>query len=128
MQIDEDMEGLLGDFGMGGDAVVIDAEPEAAATAENGENDAHVEEEDAVPVRVPYTDYLKSPIVELVIGEGEDQTRLNAHQGLLVSSPFFEDICSRFEDDTTVRDTFASGIFGYPVTDCYTDKTNQYVQ
>lgn len=33
--------------------------------------------------------YLKSPIIELVVGSGEEQTLLSAHQNLLVQSSFF---------------------------------------
>ena len=32
--------------------------------------------------------YLKSPIIELVVGEGEEQAVLSAHQALLTLSPF----------------------------------------
>ncbi|KAK4912575.1 hypothetical protein LTR66_014683 [Elasticomyces elasticus] len=59
--------------------------------------------EQDLPPRATFTDYLKSPVVELVIGTSEEQTTLTAHQGLLVRSPFFEQKCAQFADGTTVR-------------------------
>lgn len=40
--------------------------------------------------------YLKSPIVELVIGKAEQLSILSAHQDLLTQSPFFEQKCADF--------------------------------
>jgi hypothetical protein len=40
--------------------------------------------------------YLRSPIVELVIGSGDAQTTLSAHQGLLVQAPYFQAEVDRF--------------------------------
>ncbi|KAL1958090.1 hypothetical protein VTO42DRAFT_5130 [Malbranchea cinnamomea] len=42
--------------------------------------------------------YLKSPIVELVVGRGEDQTVLTAHQAILTSSPFLAKAVEKFTD------------------------------
>jgi hypothetical protein len=36
--------------------------------------------------------YLKSPIVELVVGPSSDATHLFAHEALLAKSPYFADI------------------------------------
>jgi hypothetical protein len=47
-------------------------------------------------------DHLKSPIVELVVGQGDFEIILSAHQALLVQSPFFEDACAHFDADTPV--------------------------
>lgn len=33
--------------------------------------------------------YLKSPMIELLIGNGDAQTQLTAHKALLIKSPFF---------------------------------------
>ncbi|KAK4997591.1 hypothetical protein LTR28_013932, partial [Elasticomyces elasticus] len=72
------------------------------AAGDDGEATSGLEDaERDVPPRVTFTDYLKSPVVELVIGTGEEQTALTAHQGLLVRSPFFEQKCARFADGTT---------------------------
>jgi hypothetical protein len=47
--------------------------------------------------------YLKSPIVKLVIGEGENAVLLYAHQALLARSPFFADAFQHFEENATSR-------------------------
>jgi uncharacterized protein YhfF len=78
---------------------------ETAANATNGENGVAFQDDEenaVVPTRVTFIDHLKSPIVELLIGEGEGQTLLTAHQALLVQSPFFEDACSQFSDNAVV--------------------------
>ncbi|KMU85522.1 hypothetical protein CIHG_03305 [Coccidioides immitis H538.4] len=46
-----------------------------------------------------FLDYLKSPIVELVSGQGDDQTILAAHQGILTSSPYFAELGFQFPED-----------------------------
>ena len=76
-----------------------------ANTATNGENGAAFrddEEEAVIPTRVLFVDHLRSPIVELLVGEGENQALLTAHQALLVQSHFFEDACSQFSDNAVV--------------------------
>ncbi|KAM0697872.1 hypothetical protein Q7P36_002726 [Cladosporium allicinum] len=52
--------------------------------------------EPTITERVGFVDYLRSPIVELVIGQGDAQTTLSAHQGLLVQAPYFQDEVERF--------------------------------
>lgn len=47
--------------------------------------------------------YLRSPIVELVIGSGDVQTTLSAHQGLLVQAPYFQSEIDRFVAGSTRR-------------------------
>ena len=47
--------------------------------------------------------YLRSPIVDLIIGSGPDATSLFAHQDLLTQSPFFADACSQFTDSSQSR-------------------------
>jgi hypothetical protein len=63
------------------------------------------EEDEYVSMRIPFVDHLKSPTVELLIGEDEKQTLLTAHQALLVQSPFFEDACTQFGDSAKVWQT-----------------------
>lgn len=97
------------DVQMGGDEVV---EVTAAADGDkNGdgekyqelaEEEEEEEEEPAVAVRVTYVDHLRSPIVELTVGQDDTKTILRAHQALLVQSPFFEEACSQFSSDTPV--------------------------
>jgi hypothetical protein len=95
-----------GDFGVMGDTdVIIDLDSELE-NHDGGLETALVEKEER-PTRVTFTDYLKSPVVELVLGEGDDQTLLTAHQALLVSSPFFEEKCSHFGIDTKVSRPFS---------------------
>jgi hypothetical protein len=86
---------------------VIQVEAAANATKNGGNGIAlqDDEEEVVIPTRVTFVDHLRSPIVELLIGEGEAQVLLTAHQALLVQSPFFEDACSQFSDNALVRDT-----------------------
>jgi hypothetical protein len=63
--------------------------------AEGGENDP-------VPPRVTFAQYLSSPVVTLMVGTGENETILTAHQGLLVQSPYFAEACAEFADDGSV--------------------------
>ena len=47
--------------------------------------------------------YLRSPILEIVVGAGADATTLSAHEALLVQSPFFADACAQFADGSAPR-------------------------
>ena len=57
------------------------------------EGDGVVEPEEttapAVSPQTVFLDYLRSPIVKLVIGSGDDQTTISAHQAILERSPYF---------------------------------------
>lgn len=61
-----------------------------------------VVEPEPEPVRVPFADYLSSPIVTLIVGSGEKETILTAHQALLTRSPYFQTVCDGFTDDGSV--------------------------
>lgn len=97
-----------GDLEMGDDGVI---DLESGATAEVGGAEGE-DEGDGLPFqgdepqiispRVTFLDYLKSPIVELLVGLAEEQLLLTAHEALLVQSPFFKDACSQFSPDATV--------------------------
>ena len=96
------------DVEMGGEEVRV--EIEAGAPAEGGEDndenglpfrDEAMEED--VPARVTYIDYLKSPIIGLLVGQGDAQALLTAHQALLTKSPWFADACAKFSDSVSVR-------------------------
>ncbi|KAK3295327.1 uncharacterized protein B0H64DRAFT_144393 [Chaetomium fimeti] len=83
---------------------------EGAATAAAAENPnssvlpfAEGVPEDPVPERVSFLQYLSSPVVTLLIGTGDKETILTAHQGLLVQSPYFADACAEFADDGSPR-------------------------
>ncbi|MCJ1438620.1 hypothetical protein MMC27_008010 [Xylographa pallens] len=83
----------------GDDAEIIDIEDEANGEGADPE-DAGREEEAA---RTTFIDYLKSPIIELLVGQGEEQTLLTAHQALLIKSPFFADAVAQFSTEATTR-------------------------
>jgi hypothetical protein len=92
------------DFEMAGDEVI---QVDTGATMTNGGQGENVlpfqdEEEEVLPPRITFVDHLRSPVVELLVGEGERQTLLTAHQALLVQSRFFEDACSQSSDNTAV--------------------------
>ncbi|KAI1661823.1 hypothetical protein F4813DRAFT_174351 [Daldinia decipiens] len=53
--------------------------------------------------RTRFISYLTSPVVTLVVGNGETETILAAHQALLTQSPFFSDACAAFTDDGSPR-------------------------
>jgi len=94
------------DIEMSGE-VVVEIE-QSGATAGNGNaannNNEHEDpmEETAV-ARVTYIDYLKSPIIGLLVGQGDEQALLTAHQALLVKSPWFADACAKFSDEVSER-------------------------
>ncbi|KAI5294943.1 hypothetical protein KEM52_002791 [Ascosphaera acerosa] len=67
-------------------------EEAAAADDEEKEKEAKDKEE---PREATFLDYLKSPVVELVIGTGDKQTVLSAHRAILGDSPFIKDITSQ---------------------------------
>ena len=46
-----------------------------------------------------FVEYLKSPIVQLIVGAGDDATTLTAHKAILQQSPWFEDKLSTLSDD-----------------------------
>lgn len=66
-------------------------------------NEGDADEEPA-PARPSFISYLTSPVVTLIVGTGETETILTAHQALLSLSPFFKDACAQFSDDGSVSD------------------------
>ncbi|PBP18694.1 hypothetical protein BUE80_DR010338 [Diplocarpon rosae] len=99
------------DVEMSGDVpnVEIDAgaaiETEAAAVDEVGDDGLPFQGEpmEDVIARPTYVDYLKSPVIRLLVGQGHEQALLTAHQGLLTRSPWFADACAKFSDDVPER-------------------------
>lgn len=59
-------------------------------------------DEAATPTRTTFMSYLQSPIVNLLVGQGDEQQLMSAHQALLVESPFFESACRSFVEDGSV--------------------------
>lgn len=71
--------------------------------AEDGNDAAAPEEaEPETPARVTYVQYLKSPVVTLLVGHDEDRALLTAHEALLAQSPWFAETCAKFSSDLTV--------------------------
>ena len=100
---DEAGAGEVGDVVVG-EEVVIEIDAPAAETAGD---DVPMEEEevmevDTAPARTTYVDYLKSPIVSLLVGQGDEQALLTAHEALLTISPWFKDACSKFTEELPV--------------------------
>ncbi|KAK4464016.1 hypothetical protein QBC42DRAFT_321677 [Cladorrhinum samala] len=80
----------------------------AAAATEGGNGGSELPFAEGVPddtpaPRITFLQYLTSPMVTLLIGSGETETILTAHQGLLMQSPFFADRCAEFTDDGSPR-------------------------
>ncbi|KAG5297702.1 BTB superfamily domain-containing protein [Histoplasma ohiense] len=69
----------------GAEAAGADGEEVGAPTSDNKES--------------TFVEFLKSPIVELVVGRGDEQTTVTAHQAILTASPFFKDAISHFTND-----------------------------
>jgi hypothetical protein len=94
---------------MDGEEVAV--ETDAAAAPENGDENGLSFQEEALedaPARVTYTDYLKSPVIGLLVGQGDKQALLTAHQALLTTSPWFADAWAKFSDEVSVS-TFVLG-------------------
>ncbi|CAJ2507080.1 Uu.00g082660.m01.CDS01 [Anthostomella pinea] len=90
----------------GGDVEMGEGEgAEGAAAAENGGELPFAEGgegADSEP-RTTFISYLSSPVVTMLVGSGETETILTAHQALLTQSPFFADACASFADDGSPR-------------------------
>ncbi|KAH7038052.1 uncharacterized protein B0I36DRAFT_74677 [Microdochium trichocladiopsis] len=63
---------------------------------------AEGEEADNTP-RVTFMSYLSSPVVTLIVGQGDTAAVLTAHQSLLVQSPWFAQACEQFTEDGSPR-------------------------
>ncbi|KAI5855040.1 hypothetical protein GGS23DRAFT_601520 [Durotheca rogersii] len=74
----------------------------AAAAADNAEELPFPEGGDSEP-RLSFISYLTSPVVTILVGAGDSETILTAHQALLTQSPFFSDACAAFTDDGSPR-------------------------
>lgn len=81
--------------------MIEDAEPGETVEGENG-GDLPFADADIVEPRTTFMSYLMSPIVTLLVGQGEEQAVLSAHQTLLTQSPYFEAALSGLADDASV--------------------------
>ncbi len=93
------------DVEMGGEEAVVEigASGSTAAAAAAALPFQEESMDDPPPPRVSYVDYLKSPIIGLLVGQGVDQALLTAHQALLTTSPWFAEACAQFSADIPVR-------------------------
>ncbi|KAI0181206.1 hypothetical protein GGR52DRAFT_523252 [Hypoxylon sp. FL1284] len=76
---------------------------EGGKAARNGGGELPFPEVEESEQRVQFISYLTSPVVALVVGQGEAETVLTAHQALLIQSSFFADACAAFEVDGSPR-------------------------
>jgi hypothetical protein len=71
---------------------------------------------DPAPPRTSFAQYLQTPVVTLLVGSGEAEAILTAHQGLLVQSSYFAESCAEFTDDGSVSATTAQLSRTFPPT------------
>ncbi|KAK4160677.1 hypothetical protein QBC43DRAFT_219272 [Cladorrhinum sp. PSN259] len=95
------------DMGDGGEpsASAATAGDEATDAGANGSELPFAEgvPEDTAAPRITFLQYLTSPMVTLLIGSGENETILTAHQQLLTQSPYFAERCAEFTDDGSIE-------------------------
>lgn len=75
---------------------------EAEGAGRNGAGELPFGEGVDIEPRVNFISYLTSPVVTLLVGSGEAESILTAHQALLTQSPFFAEACAAFADDGSV--------------------------
>jgi len=90
----------------------VEETPVADLEMEGQEEGESAEAEDAsllpdvepdLPKRTTFLDYLKSPIVELLVGTGDETVTLTAHQAQLVKSPWFAERLEAFSESDANR-------------------------
>ncbi|KAF2180636.1 hypothetical protein K469DRAFT_276626 [Zopfia rhizophila CBS 207.26] len=77
-----------------GDVEMTEGGGDAGAGA--GEESGLADIEPETPKITVFLDLIKSPVVDIVVGTGNEQTTISAHQAVLVKSPYFEEKCSSF--------------------------------
>ncbi|MCJ1337402.1 hypothetical protein MMC09_002684 [Bachmanniomyces sp. S44760] len=92
-----DVEMTAGDGEGDGNGIVNEGNNGGARTGDGMQEDVKKSP------RVTFIEYLKSPIVELLVGSGDEQALLSAHQGLLVRCPFFSDAISELGENPKTR-------------------------
>ncbi|CAG8233616.1 unnamed protein product [Penicillium salamii] len=50
------------------------------------------------PTSINYIDFLTSSIVEIIVGQGDKETSMKAHQTLLMQAPFFAELVDKLEE------------------------------
>lgn len=96
-----------GDVEMGEGAAAENANDSELPFAEDGPDG------DAPSPRITFVQYLSSPVVTLLVGSGENETILTAHQGLLMQSPYFAAACAEFANDGSVCLSSSLGALGW---------------
>jgi hypothetical protein len=94
-----------------GDSAEAAEVAEGGETGETGESELPFEADpiiEDVPRRVTYIEYLKSPVITLLVGHGEDQALLTAHEALLAQSPWFVETCAKFSNEVAVSTSLPS--------------------
>lgn len=86
----------------GADVEMGEGDEAEGSSARNGGGDLPFAEGGDTEPRTSFISYLTSPVVTLLVGIGDSETILTAHQGLLAQSPFFSDVCAAFTDDGSV--------------------------
>lgn len=88
----------------GGDIEMAEGAEEGSTNPETNGTELAVtnQDPDSDPPRTSFAQYLTSPVVTLIVGSGDTETILTAHQSLLTQSPFFAEACAEFEDDGSV--------------------------
>ncbi|KAF3064530.1 hypothetical protein GL218_01369 [Daldinia childiae] len=87
----------------GADVEMAEGDEAEGTVARNSSGDLPFVEGADIEPRTSFINYLTSPVVTLVVGNGETETILAAHQALLTQSPFFSDACAAFTDDGSPR-------------------------
>jgi hypothetical protein len=94
------------DIEMGGEELAVEIDAAAVPVSGEGEGEGDnifpFENGIDIPPRTTYVDYLKSPVIGLLVGQGDEQALLTAHQALLASSPWFADACAKFSNEVSV--------------------------
>ncbi|KAK7751801.1 hypothetical protein SLS62_006287 [Diatrype stigma] len=96
----------------GGDVEMGEGQASGEAAGEEGgasTGDLPFAEGGEAEPRTTFISYLTSPVVTLIVGSGENETILTAHQALLVQSPFFAEACAAFTNDGSPRQIELTG-------------------
>ncbi|MCJ1310236.1 hypothetical protein MMC25_003898 [Agyrium rufum] len=85
------------------DDIEMIGDGEEVVEVEEIEDGTGEEEVTSKPTRSAFMDYLRSPMIEIVVGQGETSTLLTAHEALLVRSPFFKSTVANFSEGATTK-------------------------
>jgi len=105
---DTDENVQFGDIGEA-DVEMGTAEEAQEVEDDNPEGEGASDETDGTNGSAPnpqtiFLEYLKSPIVQLIVGSGDEETTLTAHKAILEQSPWFNERLSELSDDALIID------------------------